>query len=615
VPSTPGAIASKPERARGRVRRGLAWLCAGDRVIAVGMALLCAYYVIDRGVFQGKASGDGWFGFNYLKSIVVHGTLDMQAALPGSLQFFGVGGPGRHMPNRCPFGPVIVWLPFYLVAGALHQLAIWLHLTTTPFGNAPFDAWVTGLGTLAGTLVGWRYTYVLIERRLGRAAARLGSTAAVWATPIAWYTVTQPFYQHGLAFCFVAILVERWDARLGEASLGRFALLGAVGGLAMTMRAQEALYLLLPGGEALYHFARGPERRRWLVSGIVLSATAFVAFLPQLLVWRYYTGSLFQPAQVEPLRPRDPFLIVSLFSTRGGLFPWSPIAYAGALGLLAWRRARAVTLGLTAVFALEVYVVSSAWVVTGGYGFGARRLSDGAVLIGLGVGLALAWLSDPPRPRLRRALVGFTAFCLVLNLSTMELLRARRIASAGAYARTAEHFLDDELHLPRPIPRLFGLIGYPFVQPVGWLFALWHRVPAATFEGVVGNFFLDRDGQWFQTQTRVLTLGRDTRVYVIHGLAYRSDGKAVVDGPMRVMLPMFAREKIAVTVLGTIPAGNRAAVWNDVPVPVRDVAGGVRLEVPAEAVRAGLNELSLVLPNGAQLARMEFDSLTQWWRK
>ena len=82
----------------------------------------------------------------------------------------------------------------------------------------------------------------------------------MWATPIAWYAVTQVFYQHGLAFALVALGVERWDASYGQSDVRRFVWLGLIGGAAMTMRAQEAIYLLLPGGEILVRLWRGP---RW----------------------------------------------------------------------------------------------------------------------------------------------------------------------------------------------------------------------------------------------------------------------------------------------------------------------------------------------------------------
>ena len=357
MPKTADATASN---SRPRLRRAIAWLTAGDRWVGVAMLALVVYYVATRGVFQGKASGDGWFGFQYLRALVFFRTLDMRAPLPEYVQFFGLSGPGHHMPNRCPFGPVFLQMPFYLVACAIHGIAGLLHRPwAVTNGQSPFEAWVAALSTLGAVLVGWRATYLLVERHAGRTAARVGFIAAVWATPIAWYAVTQPFYQHGLAFCFVAVLVDYWDCTRGDASPRRMVLLGLLGGAGMMMREQEALWLLLPGLEALWHVVAGdarggPTRARWLVGGIVLSLAALVAFSPQMLVWWYYTGSPLQPVQIEPLRPTSPFFVVTLFSTRGGLFPWSPVLYASLLGLFFAGRARGLVLALVAVFALEI---------------------------------------------------------------------------------------------------------------------------------------------------------------------------------------------------------------------------------------------------------------------
>ncbi len=579
------------------------------------MLALVVYYVATRGVFQGKASGDGFFGFQYLRAIVFFHTLDMKPALPEYVQFFGLSGPGHHMPNRCPFGPVFVQLPFYLVAVAIHWLCgVVHHAWAKGLGQSEFEMWVTGLATLAAVLVGWRQTFVLVERHAGRTAARVGSIAAVWATPIAWYAVTQPTYQHGLAFCFVALLVEYWDRTYGDASSRRMAWLGAVGGVAMMMRGQEALWLLLPGIECAWRVVAGPERRRWLVAGVVLSAAAFVAFVPQMLVWWYYTGSPFHPAQVEPLRPTTPVFVVSLFSTRGGLFPWSPVAYASVVGLFFCGRARRVALALVAVFALEVYVVSSAWVVTGGYSYGARRLSDGATLLALGLGFLWARCAAARSPWPRRLVAAFVAFCVVFNVVGMELLRAKKIPSSGAYARSARRALED-LGWPR-LGRFFGAVGDPFVQPAGWLFALAHHVPPSTFEDVVGNWFLDRDGQWLMVQSRGTALDEAARGYVVEGLALGPPKTAArVTGPIRLMLPMFAAEPIVVHLVGRVPPGVRAAAWNGVSVTVADEAKGVRLSVPGTTVRAGTNELRLELPAGATLDRIDFDSTTAWWQK
>jgi hypothetical protein len=69
-----------------------------------------------------------------------------------------------------------------------------------------------------------------------------------------------------------------------------------------------------------------------------------------------------------------------------------------------------------------------------------------------------------------------------------------------------------------------------------------------------------------------------------------------------------------VHLVARVPPGARSAAWNGVTVPITDEAAGVRLNVPVEAMRAGTNELTLSLPSGTALLRIEFDAITQWWK-
>jgi hypothetical protein len=133
---------------------------------------------------------------------------------------------------------------------------------------------------------------------------------------------------------------------------------------------------------------------------------------------------------------------------------------------------------------------------------------------------------------------------------------------------------------------------------------------------VVGNWFLDRDGQWLMVQSRGTALDDSARGYAISGLLVGPPKTpARVTGPIRLLLPMFAAEPIVVHLAGHVAPGARTAAWNGHAVPVTDEAKGVRLLVPGDIVRAGVNELTLTLPVGATLDRIDFDSTTEWWRK
>jgi hypothetical protein len=594
-----------------RYHRLVAWLSLDDKPTAIAMGLVIFYYFITWGPWQGKASGDGWFGFLYLKSIYYFHTLDMRQAAPEYFKFFGDMGPGHHMPNRCPFGPVILWLPFYLLVAIpesiLLALGVLKHATWN--GQSPVHVWVTGLSTLCAVLIGWRATFALMRRHLPLPAARLGALCTVCLTPLLWYTCHQPFYQHGIAFGCIALYFEHWDRTHGQYDVRRFVVSGLLLGYAAAVRAQEIVYVLPIAIELIVGMLRGP-RRLLSVRGALVSTLAFaLAFSPQALVWLYYSGKI-APVQAEPIRWREPWPLVVLFSTRAGLFPWTPLAFVGTVGIALGLFLRGATgrlmRGFGFAFAVGFYVVACAWVVPGAYAFGARRLSDAMGLVGLGVGLVYARLE---RPRARRLLVGFVGLCLFLELGQMELLRERKIASPGSQTRSLAIELE-RLHAPSSVVSLAAHVGWPFTQPEEAVWSLYHHATPAVFETVFGDLLLERDGQWLTLLTRTVDLTRPGRFHVAEGMVWPTSGAGQVIGPVRIPLHLFATEAVSIQVVGqvggstaTMPTGAEVARWNGAPVPAQWQGGG--LAIPHAEARAGYNELELALPLGSTLARLE----------
>jgi len=463
-----------------RLRRAIAWLSLDDQPTAIAMGLLVLYYCFTWGPWQGKASGDGWFGFLYLKAIYSFHTLDMRTVAPEYFKFFGESGPWHHMPNRCPFGPVILWLPFYLLVAIPESIYLAFHPHHSwSTGQAPLHVWVTGLSTLCAVLVGWRATLQLFKRHLPLNAARLGAMAMIFATPLLWYTAHQPFYQHGIAFGTIALYFERWERTYGDLDKKRFLVCGALLGYASAVRAQEIVYVLPLAIELVVRMLRGPERGRALVCALVAAGAFLVAFSPQALVWFYYSGKV-APVQAEPIRWNEPWPLVVLFSTRAGLFAWTPIAYLGTVGIVIGL-AKKDALGrfmryFGAAFALGFYVVACAWVVPGAYAFGARRLSDAMALVGIGVAIVFARATV----RGRRLIIGICIACVVLNLGLMELLRERKIASPGSQTRSLAAELE-RLHAPDALVAAAAKIGWPFSQPDELAWTIAHHTNAAVY--------------------------------------------------------------------------------------------------------------------------------------
>ena len=601
-----------------------------DRTIALLALALVAYYVGTRGIYQGKASGDGFFGFMYLPAAVYHHSLDIGPTVPQWIPYLG-REPTGHVPNACPIGPVIFWVPTYLVALAVEKVqALVTHAAPAALpGQTAFDFWMAGLGSLAAGLAGIALMYRLLRRKLGDAAARFGTIAAVLATPLTWYLVTQPLYQHACAFFAVTLLVERWDAWRAEGPLGpkRLLWLGLMGGLAMTMRLQEAVWLLLPGLDVADEIVRAARRRdgraigRFLLGGVLLGVGALIAFSPQAALWRWFFGFFRPPQPPGHMRWGDPAIVAMIFSIRGGLLAWTPSLYLlipglflgrRVLGGLAWR--------LALIFAIEVWVNAAAWDHWGSWTYGARRFTDGTVIFGAAFGGLWAWASERPRPTARRTLLGLFVFFIAYNVFLMELVRGQRIKSSGAGAFPASTWVSWAKG-PDWLGRAFDRVGYPFVQPAGWIYGLVYDVPPKTFEGVVGGYLLDRD-------SRIHAVLHDSGLdfanpgeHVPEGIAGppSKDGMVPVSPRVRVLVPIPVAEPLGVRVSGAFGGREGAvhATWNGHPLMASPPGRGeARFDVPGELVhtRSRTNQLVLELPAGASLKRLDLESRGTWWR-
>jgi hypothetical protein len=652
--ATPAAPASSPATwptPLQAARRVLRFFTAGDPVLFALQLVLIVYYFTTRGIFEGKASGDGMQGFQFLPGVLLHRTFDLAVTQPQAALMFG-REPSGLVANLCPIGPVFLWLPTYL-AGLLWQklllvlahteLAALLELRPRAItGRGEFDYFMAGLGSLLAGLVGIRLTFQLVQRRLGQGAARFGTVLAVLATPLTWYLVTQPLYQHAAAFFAVTLLVERWDAWRGQMTTRRWAALGALTGVAMLMRPQEGLFALLPGldaAAALLVALRARDGRaagRILLHGLLFVLLMVVVFLPQALLWKHYYGEIRTPQPPGHFRFRDPAIVEALFSMRAGLFPWVPVLYLAVPGLVwARRRLGGLALRLGLLFALELWLNASVWDYHGSWAFGPRRYTDAVVIAALGLGgfwaCATARRSAARGVVVRYALVLLACLAVAWNGLLMELVRTRRVksSSAGAYplsvwARWAK--------APAWLVQRLERVSYPFVQPAGWIYGLVHHLPARTFEAVVGNYLLERDWLGHRVMWEPALYFADSP-FVVEGLAPPpppppSSPSSLAAWPprspvpcasrVRLLVPLMGKEPLRLRLYGALQAGESSVrvFWNGVPLPTRPGLDTVSFDVPEELVhtRSRTNELTFTdLPAGARLIRLDLESFTPWW--
>jgi hypothetical protein len=329
---------------------------------------------------------------------------------------------GRHI-NFGPVGSAVLWSPFYLAAhvGVLALRAAGLRFEADGL-SAPYVAAICYASAIYGFL-----GLLLIHdalRRFGGVpdATAAWTVAALWlGTPVLYYMTLAPGFSHAPSLFAVSLLAWLWlRARATEGgSLVQWIAMGAAGGLAGLIREQDALFLVIPAGWALWEGLRRGRVAEAVKRLAALGVTAAFVFVPQLFVYGVLTGR-FRPSRMVSgkLDPTSPHFLQVLFDPGHGLFVWTPLLFAAFAGLVyaVLRRRDVVASLLTLAFLLQVWINGSLYTWTQGGAFGSRRFISATAVFAWG----LAWAASAALPRLGRRAVA-TALILVVwwNVSLM----------------------------------------------------------------------------------------------------------------------------------------------------------------------------------------------------
>jgi hypothetical protein len=510
--------------------------------------------------------------------------------------------PTGHRRTIFSIGPALLWLPFYaagdLVAHARGDLQD---------GYSPWHIRAVCLASLAYGLLG----LLLVERVLGdlvsRAAAAWTVFLLLYATFLWWYLVYEPVMSHaGSFFLSAAVLAAWWPAR-HRITARRALALGLLIGLAATVRWQNGVLLLLPGLALLPRLKQAPLATAR--SGALTLAAFVVGVAPQLLAWKAIFGQYLladPPHGKDFLRLAHPYLLETFFSSRHGLLFWTPILWAGFLGLLLlFRRDRSAALTLVLPLAVMSYVnvCSGDWWAGGS--FSNRRFDSLLPLLAVGLALVVTAFLDLVARCPGATLAGFALALALWNALLMAQYRMNRLPldETVAFARIAEN----------SAAILSDAAGTPLAWPANWAFAAEHQVKAAQYDLAVGKYLFYRQNNL----AGLIDLGepRADPALVASGWGPPKRCEAVlcreVRGEARLLAPLDVAETLTLVVRlrgrGTLALAVNGTTVNVSRLP--ESLGEVRVRVPAERWHRELNELAFRLESGgsADVERVGFE--------
>jgi len=378
-------------------------------------ALCLLFVALILTVFKPWVHGiDGAGYYSWLRSFVLEGNIDtlnevrhfesnqqpdIQANV-WSLRSFSFN-EGK-FANHYPIGSAILWAPFFLASHCLVAAANAVGIQISSDGySQPYILFST-LGSEIWAFAGLTIIYSIAAGMYGRFSAGL-ATATVWmATPLIFYMYIHPAMSHANDVFVNAVFVLAWLATRKNQTWRYWLMLGVASGLAAMVRPQNALLLVFPCIEiAILLFGRFIGKSRLSVAGIcgrgaALIAGAVAAFLPQMLVWKAVFGSyLVLNAQKLSIGLGFDFtgrnILNVLISSDRGLFIWSPIAVPALIGIYyLYRSDRRFALLLLSNFCIQLYLIGSWAVWSGGISFGPRFFLNSVPAFAIGLSALLS---------------------------------------------------------------------------------------------------------------------------------------------------------------------------------------------------------------------------------
>ncbi|MCH9683971.1 MAG: hypothetical protein K0V04_21235 [Deltaproteobacteria bacterium] len=582
------------------------WLLLG----LLGLAALWAHATHPAGQFTrgGQPHGDGTYHYAQVRSLVLDG--DLRLANDYTL----VGNPHRQpvredgwAGSHFTVGTAITWIPSFVVAHAVTRGGDALGWWDDPGdGSSARCQRITMLGSVASGWLALVLIAMTLRRWYGRRTVGVVVVLVAASTPLWWYMTRQPSWSHAASALAVAGLVHacvRGDVARG-ARYG--AAVGLWLGLVVLVRPQDVVFAVVPLASVLGAMRRSDTRAPAMRAAAALTVGAATCWLPQAWVWHQTYGSAWVISQGAGfMRWSHSQWDLVLWSSRGGLLPWSPLCAVAILGtaysaIKGPTRALARALGVSLLAAVYVCGAAEDW--WGGWAFGARRLVSASVVFALG----WAALLEPVLARKRGGVV-VRLLVVVAVLGGVRLSsQLRRDYLMGTLERGVPQAMSPvwSRAFGLPLEPAFGAVGTPGSWPASWVFAWRTGAPAGRYDETMG---------WALVHERRGEGGR-SRLWVqhprwaVHGWGPADltrthppravEGEAVLAIPLReplsVALRMRAWSARGATVHASTSTGEHFELqlrpgWHDVDVPLQRPLG------------AGLNLLRLRPLSGARV--------------
>jgi hypothetical protein len=291
-----------------------------------------------------------------------------------------------HVANKYPIGQAILWLPFFLIA---HLSVLILNLAGFRIlqdgYSFPYQVFI-GFGSVVYGMAGLFLIYKTLARYYKKDYAALAVFLVLLGTNLHYYFVWEPTMVHLSSMFVVSLFIYLFLVTKGTSNPRRFIILGAIYGLMIIVRYQNALF----GAIVLLEYTDRETFFPWkkTVRGLLYGVAGFLFFfIPQMVFWKIIFGRwVLYSYENECFDFFHPHFLWVLFSSRHGLIRWTPMVLIFCTGLFfVIQQMRWLGIVSLCIFLSQLYVNSSWWCWWFGASYGSRAFIECSFIFCLGM--------------------------------------------------------------------------------------------------------------------------------------------------------------------------------------------------------------------------------------
>jgi len=365
----------------------LKWLLVpGFVIVWIALAqLAAAYHTTSFGDWRSEIYADKSGYYIYLPATFICGF--HQQSYPDSIDFKlgnGFGFVSGKLFTKYTYGVALLTSPFFLTTHFYLKLN---HLPSTGFNELylPFAYYASTFYMLSGAI----FLFLFLKKRAHPALAAASVLAVCFGTNLFYYTFKDALMSHVYSFALFSVSLWLTDNYLQNRKVEVLALLSVSTALILLIRPSNLIFVaFLPFLDAknLKDIStRFSDFLSLKKSALILSIFFFI-FLPQLLYWKFISGSYFYWTYLGEgfTNWNKPLLSAVLLAPRNGLIPYTPLFLLIITGMVhMWIRKMPNRVSITLVFVVVWYMVASWHMFDFGCSYGQRSFVEYTALFSI----------------------------------------------------------------------------------------------------------------------------------------------------------------------------------------------------------------------------------------